>query len=232
MMNTTNAGTMVQGQVMENNNATQPTAKDISDFMAILAKEKAPLSDTEFQTKLNAFMSERGKIVPQLNNQDCTYEYQSVSDLDLPNMDPIKKVQAIDLANKILQSEITIKERNNLGITVSNEEIECLMGMKKDYKALTGVNFISSIKTAEKGTVQKFYKNTVTGIKQGIVVIADTGIVITNTTEEVSNELVDGVVGLGVETIKFTGILTKGVISLGANSLRTIFGMVGELASK
>ena len=220
-------------------NNAQVTSQDVNDFLSSQSVNQAPMSDSEFQAKLNEFMTQRGKEVTHsiydvANTCDSveTYDYQPISDLDLPHLNNTKKALAIDLANKIRQAEISIEQRNAQQIVVSKDEIDCLSEMRKEYKALVGQNFISSIKTAKFGDVQKVFKNTVEGIKKGVVIVADTGVAITDTAEEISCDLIDGVSKLAIDTINFGGTIAKGGVGLTASALRSVFNMVSELASK
>lgn len=155
---------------------------------------------------------EKEEEIKMKEEQKFTYEYQEVEDLYLPHLSEEDKEKAIKLANEIEKLRVSINERQNAYIQVSDIEIDNLNVMVKDFRKLTGISFYGAILKAGRGAKVKF-----TGAIEVIDVKSEQAI---NDLQGTANGVIDDVVALGVETLKFGGVFAKGTLSIGATATK------------
>lgn len=145
---------------------------------------------------------------------EMTFEYVEIKDLHLPNLSAEDKAKAIALANEIEKLRISINQRQNESISVSDIEIQNYNTMVKDFRKITGVSFYGMIHNAVRGAKVKFSVTIEKVDVKSARAIDDL--------QETANGVIDGVVALGVETLKFGGVFAKGTLNIGSTATKGI----------
>lgn len=141
-----------------------------------------------------------------------TFEYVEIKDLHLPNLSEEDKAKAIALANEIEKLRISINQRQDQSISVSDIEIQNFNAMVKDFRKITGVSFYGVIHNAVRGAKVKFSVALEKADAKSAQAIDDL--------QETANGVIDGFVALGVETLKFGGVFAKGTLNIGSTATK------------
>lgn len=172
------------------------------------------LTNEQLMSLINAAAQGQQATTQGVKEQQLTYEYKEIKDLHLPNMDAETKAKAIALANKIEMVKVSIDERQNKFIAVSDVELQDLNAMIKDFRKITGSSFTGMIRNATRGA-KVVYTDTVVKAEVKVTqAIDDLG--------DTAGNVIDGVVALGVETLKFGGVFTKGTLNIGSSAVKGI----------
>lgn len=201
----------INAQAQANGSPVQPLTNE--QLMALL---QAAANGQQQAAANNAPAQEPVKEAPKF-----TYEYVEITDLHVPHLTDEEKAEAIALANKIEKIRMSTIKRQEAGIQVPDIEIDNLSAMLKDFRKLTGVGFFGIANVATRGLKQKvgvFMEKA--EVKSEMVI---------NGLEETADDVIDSVVALGVETIKFGGVFAKGTLNIGSTAtkglLKTGFGL-------
>lgn len=216
-------------QIREMMAEKEAQVRGLAQFGVVLTEDQIRATMQEYYRTL-----EEEGIIPDLETQVSVtpqnpvqhFEYSEITDLYLPHLDEETKSEAIKLANKIELLRISINERVERGVIISDAEMASLNNMIKSFKKMTRTDYYHATTDKVKRGVSKvvdFTFGTVVSELDNRSQEFVTGV------EDVTCNLIDGASKLASTSIDFTSNLTQGVVRLGGKTvkgvLKTGFGL-------